>query len=417
MKFVRKVFLMLFIALFITSTFAMEVKAAPASWSVQYMIDQSQTVGGYSQFTNPRANRGLALSPDGRYLYAGYNNPNGANPSAQDKQVRKIDTTVSDYTDATVAILQGDRGKAIATDDKGRVYLAEGSDTDTKDGSGIHIYDAALSTKLYDITLVAGGLTKPEGVAATREGGALFLYVTDRSAKTLTKFAITEGSGVSITGVAVQWSMSITGASDLRGVEVDPNGKIWMADLGGNKVFRVNSDGSGLTSATVTKAMDIGFGYGEAYVSQDTTRTIAVLKQDDLSYVETLTPPWAALELDPVGQSGGGALDGIAVWQSSGVFYVANEEGQTADEHSTYGRTDGESGYIGTKFYTDMTHDDNEPILKMTFATPAAPPVGGEWVPISTLQMLVQIVGSAIAVSAVVASMFVGFKRIKRKQN
>jgi hypothetical protein len=45
------------------------------------------------------------------------------------------------------------------------------------------------------------------------------------------------------------------------------------------------------------------------------------------------------------------------------------------------------------------------------------PPVGGEWVPINTVQVLVQIVGSAIAVSAIVAAMFVGFKRIKKRQN
>jgi DNA-binding beta-propeller fold protein YncE len=409
MKFPRKVFLMLFIALFITSTFAMEVKAPPATWSVQYMIDQSQTVGGYSQFADPRNTRGLALSPDGRYLYVGYNNPNGVNINKHDKQVRKIDTTVSDYTDATVAILQGDRGKAIATDDKGRVYLAEGSDTDTKDGKGIHIYNAALSTKLWTIS----SLTKPEGVAATRESGALFLYATDRSAKTLTKFAITEGSGVSITNVAVQWSISVAGASDLRGVEVDPNGKIWMADNGGNNVFRVNNDGSSLTSTTVTKAMDISFGYGNAYVTQYTARTITVLKQDDLSYVETLTPPWADLELDADGQSGIGALSGIAVRESSGVLYVANEAGQTADEHSTYGRTDSESGDIGTEFYTDMTHDDNDPILKM--ASPM-PPVGGEWIPIDRLQLLVPWI-SVIAFLVIATTSFVYVRRKRTQLN
>jgi hypothetical protein len=43
-------------------------------------------------------------------------------------------------------------------------------------------------------------------------------------------------------------------------------------------------------------------------------------------------------------------------------------------------------------------------------------PVGGEWVPINTIQMLVQLVGSIVAMSALAAS-FVGFKRIKRKQN
>jgi hypothetical protein len=43
-------------------------------------------------------------------------------------------------------------------------------------------------------------------------------------------------------------------------------------------------------------------------------------------------------------------------------------------------------------------------------------PVGGEWVPVNTIQMLVQLVGSVVALSAVVAS-FVGFKRIKKRQN
>jgi hypothetical protein len=340
---------------------------SPTDWSVQYMIDQSQIVGGYSQFSDPRNNRGLALSPDGQYLYAGYNNPN-LNPPApagrHDKQVRKIDTTVADYTDATVAILQGDRGKAIATDDQGRVYLAEGSDTDTIDGPGIVIYDADLSTKLLTIPLVATGLSKPEGVAVTREAGQLVLYVTDRSLKTLNRFLITEGPPLSATKDPGPTYPIAIGA-ELRGVEVDPAGKIWMAGYGANKVFRVNSDGTGLTSTNIATPMDIGFCCGMVFVTQYQARTVIVLNQDDLSVVDTLTPPWTSLELDPDGQDGTGALSGIAVSKLSGTIYVANEAGQTANEHSTYGRTDSESGLIGDKFYTDMTHDDNGPILKI----------------------------------------------------
>jgi len=37
-------------------------------WSVQYMIDESQSDFGASQATYPRDNRGLAISPDGQYL-------------------------------------------------------------------------------------------------------------------------------------------------------------------------------------------------------------------------------------------------------------------------------------------------------------------------------------------------------------
>jgi hypothetical protein len=363
---VKKKVAILLVLVFLISILSIALPIAPVGanpvsteWSVQYMIDQSQTVG-YSQFSDPRFNRGLALSPDGRYLYAGYNNPNGVNLNKHDKQVRKIDTTVADYTDATVAILQGDRGKAIATDDKGRVYLAEGSDTDTKDGPGIHIYDANLATKLLTIG-VGTGLTKPEGVAVTRENGQLVLYATDRSLKTLNRFLITEGP------LTATLTATIAIGAELRGVEVDPDGRIWMAGHGGT-VHRVNSTGTGLVSATIGgKPIDIGFCCGWVFVTQYETRTITVLNQDDLSVVDTLTPPWASLELDPDGQDSIGALSGIAV--SSGAIYVANEEGQTANEHSTYGLIDSQSGYIGSKYYKDLTHDDNDPILKMVITT------------------------------------------------
>jgi hypothetical protein len=54
-----------------------------------------------------------------------------------------------------------------------------------------------------------------------------------------------------------------------------------------------------------------------------------------------------------------------------------------------------------------------------TFETaefPCPPPVGGEWIPMNTVQVLVQLVGSIAAISAIAAS-FVGFKRIKKKQD
>src|SRR5438128_1460071 len=84
------------------------VAAAPGAnspgttWSVQYLIDNSQPADaadallGGDQLLNPRSNRGLAISPDGKFLYAGYNN---ASPFFE---VRKIDLSQPDYTLATV---------------------------------------------------------------------------------------------------------------------------------------------------------------------------------------------------------------------------------------------------------------------------------------------------------------------------
>lgn len=62
------------------------------------------------------------------------------------------------------------------------------------------------------------------------------------------------------------------------------------------------------------------------------------------------------------------------------------------------------------------TVTDNVDFDPWALSYPACAPVGGEWVSVNTIQMLVQIVGSAAAMSAIAAS-FVGFKRMKKKQN
>ena len=82
--------------------------------------------------------------------------------------------------------------------------------------------------------------------------------------------------------------------------------------------------------------------------------------------------PWAALQLDPDGQSAGGALSGIVIRPGVGL-YVTNESGQTADAKSVYGAVDGASGWFGDTFYTDLFADDNDPILGLQIPAPGAP--------------------------------------------
>jgi len=316
-------------------------------WSVQYIIDTSQDDFGQPQSPNPRDNRGLAISPDGRYLYLGYNNSfNDAG------EVRKIDLTVADVIDASIARLAGPRGKSIAVDDQGRVFLGE--------GGSIQVYDADLGALQYSLAV-----TKCEGVAGTRDAGVLYLYATDRTNKTLTKWQLTE-SGGTVSGGSQVWQSAITGAVGPRGCEVDPSGRIWIADPDADKVFRVNADGTGLVSASVSNPMDVGFDGARALITRYTDRAISVLDTDMNPVGSPVSVPWAELELDPDGQSGGGALSGIVVLPGVG-FYVTNETGQTADEKSVYGRIDGNSGEVAGKFYTDTLYDDNDPVL---FAVP-----------------------------------------------
>ncbi len=348
----RKHYFVFWFIVFCTSTiFAVTIDLGALDWSVQYMIDTSQSDFGQSQSPYPRDNRGLGMSPDGRYIYAGYNNGGGL------QQVRKIDLSQSDYIDASVANVTGVRGKSIDVDDAGRVYLAE--------GSSIKIYDADLTTLLHTITT-----TKCEGVAVRRESGTLALYATDRTDKTLTRWDLTE-SGADITtatqaGLDGDGQVTLSAASSLRGLNVDSSGKIWMTDISGNQVFRMDNDGTNLTSVSVDEPIDVDFDGDLAFITQYTERTISVLSLSDMSIENTLSIPWVDLELDPDGQSSYGALSGIVIVPGKG-FYVANEAGQTVNEKSTYGRTDGNSGMDGGTFFTDLYYDDNDPIL---FATP-----------------------------------------------
>ncbi|MCJ7543153.1 MAG: PEP-CTERM sorting domain-containing protein [Phycisphaerae bacterium] len=331
------------------------------SWSVQYLIDQSQSVMGVDQFSQPRNNRGLALSPDNGFLYAGYNNPSGS------FCVRKIDLSKADYTEATVANLLGvTRGKAIAVDDAGRVYLAE-------DGS-VMLYDPNLSAMQTSITT-----TNCEGVAVQRDGGQLVLYTSDRTTGKLSKWLLSE-SGGNVTGAAKDASFGTSGdvtlPANLRGVELDSTGRIWVAGYGSKTGYVVAADGASYSSISTGSAtpMDIGFDGDIALVPQEYGLGILRYNVGDLSSSgAALVPPLSDLELTATPSTGGtGAIDCIAVIPGVG-FYVSGDGINTAGDKSTYGTTDSHSGWQDGKFYTDLCHDDNDPIL---FAVPEPATLG-----------------------------------------
>ena len=317
------------------------------SWSVQYMIDVSQSDFGQAQSPEPRNNRGLAIDPTGRYLYAGYN----------DEYVRRIDLTLSDYIDAADAQVTGVRGKGIAVDDVGRVYLAE--------GTSVKVYNADLSTNLFNLT----GLTKTEGVAITRESGQLVLYNADRTDDNLKRWELTEsGGGISAATQDLTFggAGSVSVGSDPRSVEVDGAGRIWVTSKDDDTLYRVSADGLTVNSVTVGTPQDVDFDGSTVLVTRYETRTIARLNADTMLSLGTdITVPWAPMKLDPDGQSSYGALSGLVVVSGEG-FYVSNESGQTADERSTYGRVDANSGWDGADYFTDLSNDDNDPILHAT---------------------------------------------------
>ncbi len=335
------------------TTLALTATLAPAAdaykWSVQYLIDNSQSVFGREQKVWPRRNRGLALSPDGKYLYAGYHH--GGDGMGE---VRRIAVEVPDYERATVAVLRGPLGKSIATDDKGRVYI-----TDTSD---VLVYDAGLEQRLFKLS--TGG---SDGVAVVRDGGQLLLFATVRGEGTIRRWVLTEKddgiteakpAGFDGTGI-----FKIPGASDVRGIEVDAQGSLWVCDYAG-KVYKVRKDGKDVKSVEVKSPMDVAVDGNRVFVTRGPDRSITVM-DNELVVIGSLNVPWEELEVSPYGNNRLGALSGIAAVAGKG-FFVANESGQTGNQKSTYGKADDKAALIDGKLFRDAEGDDNDPILKAT---------------------------------------------------
>jgi len=338
-------------------------------WSVEILIDNDKTVFGNSQLQGPRDNRGLAISPDGRFLYAGYNN----DPSQSDNvgEVRRIDLTTGltafdELGNVTPFDRQADglRGKAIATDDQGRVYLAEGS----RSGAvpEIVVLNSELDTGSPLFTI--DGLTKPEGIALTRESGQLVMYTSDRDNDTLTKWNVTEdGAGISdiqpdpTFGAGGTLALGVGGSSDLRNVAIDGDGYVWVAGHGSDRLYRVSPDGTTIDMASVENPFDLDFNGEQVVLTTHTDRVVklfnmADFESDSLDSATDVVPPWMELQLDEDGNfpdipdpADMGALSGIVVIPGVG-FFVTNESGQTAMQMSIYGGG-------------DPNNDDNDPIL------------------------------------------------------
>ncbi len=322
-------------------------------WSVQYIIDNSQSVFGNPQKKLPRRNRGLALSPDGRFLYAGY-----IHGFEGRGEVRKILVDEADYEAATENVLSGPTGKAIATDDTGRVYMA--------DARGVLIYDASLEEELDHVLM-----SNCDGIAVTREGGRLIMFTSDRERGTITRWLITEDGDrvVSVKPAGFDGSgvFHVPGSSSLRGLKVDSTGNIWVCDYEVDKVFRIRKDGKDVKSVEIGTPVDLAFDGGRVFVTRGIERTISVLDQD-MIVIGSLNVPWQELELSAAGNNQTGALCGIVTVPGKG-FYVTNEGGQTADQRSIYGKADDFADLVDERVIRDSKSDDNEPILKATAVT------------------------------------------------
>jgi len=349
-----------------SATDSVIVNVPATGWSVAHIVDADDVIVGLNQGAAPRNNRGLALSPDERFLYLSY--------ILNKYLVRKIDLSVADPADnhnAVVAQLilpsgrptaAGQPARDIATDDRGRVYLAL--------GTKIEIYNSNLEgPPLHTIS----GFAACEGVATRREKDKLAVYATDRLDKTLKRFVLVEGAGEAITssrqaGLDGDGEVPIAGAGSPAGLDIGKYGSVWIADAGKGKVYRVNAAGKMADSTVVERAMDVAIDTtrGEVFVSQYTRRTIKVLNINNGKIKHTLAPPAADLKVNLDGEARFGALCGIDVASCpqallSPRIYVANEKGR-----SILAGNPPDSPFSNVGDNQDVKAADTDPVLVVT---------------------------------------------------
>jgi hypothetical protein len=223
----------------------------PPYWSVK-----STFTGTVSPTSQMRSLRGLSLSADETKLYAGFIQGSGSSG------MRKIDVATG-ATDTQLTI-----GRAITsteTDDRGLVYAATGAE--------VRIYDSNLTAASATITLSGAQVN---GLSLRKTGSTYQLYVA-RASNAIERYNVTNTGAVAIdttfgtNGVFTVADPNLgtnpSTSAALRGLEVDSDGTIFVADRELNRVFRISADLGTTTSVAATRAMDVAIFADEIFVT------------------------------------------------------------------------------------------------------------------------------------------------------
>lgn len=212
--------------------------------------------------------------------------------------------------------------KAIAVDDRGYVY------TVNREGYGsnrsiIKVYSDDLSDAIATVVL---GTYEYGGAAIYRSGSQYYLYVTSEGNGTIYRFNVTNLDNIFIdTSFGSYGSFMVPGGSNLRGITVDSDGTIFVADRDGGRVFRINADLTQTTPVAMTRPMDVALYKGRAYVTSynGVNSLIRVFDKTDMSVVGDLNI--ATLDGAPyVREYNAEGLSGIAIG-ADGRIWVCDQ--------------------------------------------------------------------------------------------
>lgn len=300
-------------AVLVAFLLAAEVASAlPYDWAMSYE-HVNQHGGGY-KFSL----RGLAAAQDGTLYYGHIQNAyDGVLPGGTLNIVHCTPSgSIINYITVSA------QPKALAADDRGYVYAGA--------GGSVNVYPGNLASLTKSIAV--SGATAIEGLTIDKEGANYFLYASNRSTGKVARYDITDIDNPVLDTLWAAGGIYTLPTTDLRGVAVDHDGNIWVADKANDLVYKIAADGLSYTSAIVDNPMDIAICPIYAYITcqEGNQSTVEQLLMSDMSFQQSLYNPM--VNTGYANHYGFGGVDIIG-----GKLYLTDEDSWRIDGLTGYG--------------------------------------------------------------------------------
>lgn len=276
--------------------------AAPLTWT---------TVVDHAVPSSTNQLRSVALSNDENSIYIGYIQTTGGG-----RRVYQHDTS-SPYGLLNTHVSGNDQPKAIATDDRGNVFVGN------RISGNADSFIQSFSSSLSSISSTSAASPVIGGLAVHRIGNDYYAYAAYEGSGLIQRYNITNPLAMTLdTSFGTGGSFNISGGTDLRGIEIASDGTIYVASRDANRVWKVSSDLSSASFVTLNRAMDVAI-YGNKLYATSYTGANSLIRSynlSDLSFVENITI--STLDGNPYTRGTAEGWSGIDIDSSGNIWLV-----------------------------------------------------------------------------------------------